>query len=245
MSSPLYPVVILAGGFARRLGPLAQDVPKALMDVNGEPFLAHQLRLLRSHSIQSVVLCVGHLGEQVRAAMGDGAALGVQLRYSFDGPRPLGTGGAVQHALPQVSGDAFFVLYGDSYLECDYAAVQRSFAAEGKRGLMTVFGNEERWDASNVEFADGRIRAYDKIHRTERMRHIDYGLGVLHKEAFVGRLQGTAWDLAGLYQALLAADQLAAFEVGERFYEIGSMAGLEEIRHYLAARPGSPDAPRA
>jgi D-sedoheptulose 7-phosphate isomerase len=179
-------------------------------------------------------MCVGHLGEQIEAVAGRGDAFGLEIRYAYDGPHLLGTGGAVQRALSQVQEEACFVLYGDSYLECGYAAVQAAFEGQGKAALMTVFRNEQRWDASNIEFSDGRIRAYNKVQRTEQMRHIDYGLGVVRKEAFARMPDGEPWDLAALYQALLHEDQLGAFEVFQRFHEIGSVAGLEEIRRYLA-----------
>jgi NDP-sugar pyrophosphorylase family protein len=235
-----YPVVILAGGMARRLGVLSRDTPKSLVEVNGVPFVVHQLRLLKNKGIRDVILCVGHLGEQIQAVLQDGRAFGLQVCYSFDGPRLRGTGGAVQQALARVAGPVFFTLYGDSYLECDFAAIQAAFESQQKQALMTVFRNEQRWDASNVEFTDGRILAYDKVRRTKRMRHIDYGLGIFRKEAFAGMPAQDPWDLAALYQALLARNELAAYEVNERFYEIGTPAGLEETRRHLA----SPERPR-
>ena len=135
--------------------------------------------------MRRVVLCLGHLGEQVVEAVGDGSAFGLEVAYSFDGPELRGTAGAMRRALPLL-GPAFFVLYGDSYLECNYAAVQEAFEAAGKLALMTVFRNEGRWDTSNVEFRDGRILAYDKVARTPAMQYIDYGLGVLDRRAFDG-----------------------------------------------------------
>jgi hypothetical protein len=99
---------------------------------------------------------------------------------------------------------------------------------------MTVYRNESQWDTSNVEFADGRILAYHKKLRTARMRHIDYGLGVLHASALAGVPDGTSWDLAALYQELLEAGELAAFEAPHRFYEIGSFSGVEELCSYLS-----------
>lgn len=236
-----YPVVILAGGMARRLGVLSRDTPKSLVDVNGTPFVVHQLRLLKRKGIRDVIFCVGHLGEQIQAVLEDGRMFGLNVCYSFDGPRLRGTGGAVQQALAKVSGPTFFTLYGDSYLECDFAAIQAAFEGQQKQALMTVFRNEERWDASNVEFADGRILAYDKVRRTERMRHIDYGLGIFRKEAFAGMPEQESWDLAVLYQTLLARNELAAYEVSQRFYEIGTPAGLEETRRYLAGELGAED----
>ena len=229
MSSDVLPVVVLAGGLATRLRPLTEHVPKALVEVNGEPFLAHQLRLLRSKGIERVVLCVGFLGNMIRAFAGDGSRFGVHIDYSEDWPDLRGTAGAVFKALP-LAGDCFFVLYGDSYLPCDYLSVQSAFLASSRDGLMTVFANDDRWDSSNVEFDAGRIVAYDKKNRSPRMRHIDYGLGVFHRRAF----QQDRADLTEVYQDLLARDQLAAFEVTDRFYEIGSLEGINDLSQYLS-----------
>jgi N-acetyl-alpha-D-muramate 1-phosphate uridylyltransferase len=228
----MLPVAILAGGLATRLRPLTETIPKSLVEINGEPFLWHQLRLLRANGIESVVLCLGYLGEMVRESVGDGAAFGLHIEYSFDGPVLLGTAGALKRALPLL-GDAFFVLYGDSYLPCDWAAVGRTFSESGKAGLMTVFRNHDRWDTSNVEFEGGRIVAYNKKLRTPRMQYIDYGLGVLRPDAFDRVPDGEAADLAALYQQLLGEGELAAFEVPGRFYEIGSFDGIQELSRYL------------
>lgn len=238
-------VAILAGGFATRLRPVTESLPKSLLEVNGQPFLVHQLRLLHSKGIRRVVLCVGHLGALIQRAIGDGSALGLQVDYSFDGPALLGTAGAVRNALPKL-GEVFFVMYGDSYLPCDYAAIARTFESAGVLGMMTVFRNEGKWDASNVEFEAGgveaggvdagKILAYSKTNRTPRMRYIDYGLGVFRSEAFQGLPAGEACDLTELYTDLLQRKQLAAFEVHERFYEIGSPAGLRETAEFLATR---------
>lgn len=228
----MLPVAILAGGLAMRLRPITERIPKALVEINGEPFIAHQLRLLHARGIRRVVLCVGYLGEMVRLFVGDGQAFGLEVEYSFDGPVLRGTAGAIHEALPWL-GRAFFVLYGDSYLPCDYAGVEEAFVRSGKMGLMTVFRNDGQWDSSNVEFAAGRILAYDKRNPTPRMRHIDYGLGVFGRHAFEGLAPGSVYDLATTYQDLLAGDELAACEVAERFYEIGSQAGIEALSRAL------------
>lgn len=218
---------------ATRLMPFTEKIPKALIDINGEPFIAHQLRLLRSRGIDNVVICAGHLGEMIRDFVKDGRRFGIKIEYSFDGARLLGTGGAIRKAL-DLLGEKFFVLYGDSYLLCNYEEVEGALDVSGKRGLMTVFRNEGAWDTSNVEFEDGRILTYDKQLPSHRMRHIDYGLGVFRREAFQFVPDDTACDLAKLYQLLLGRGELAAFEVHERFYEIGSVEGLEELKTYLA-----------
>jgi NDP-sugar pyrophosphorylase family protein len=231
----LLTVAILAGGLATRLRPMTETVPKSLLEVSGEPFAVHQLRLLQSKGIRHIVFCVGHLGELIQSAIGDGAALGLQVDYSFDGPALLGTAGAIRNALPKL-GDSFFVMYGDSYLPCDYATIAQKFKTAGVLGMMTVFRNEGKWDTSNVEFEAGKIVAYSKTDRTPRMRYIDYGLGVFRAEAFRDFPAGKVCDLTELYTDLLRRKQLAAFEVQERFYEIGSPEGLRETAEFLATR---------
>ena len=182
-----------------------------------------------------MVLCVGYLGEQIQEALGDGHRWGVHLDYSFDGPQLLGMGGAIQQAL-LLLGDSFFVLYGDSYLDCDYQAARRTFETSGKLALMTVFRNENQWDPSNVIFRDGQIIRYDKRHHTPEMQYLDYGLGLFRAAAFDRYAGQQRFDLADVYADLLADGQLAAFEVMQRFYEIGSLSGLEETRRFLEAR---------
>ncbi len=212
--------------------PLTERVPKVLLDVAGRPFAEHQLRLLRDAGIEDVVYCVGYLGEMVEETLGDGSRFGLSIRYSYDGDQLRGTGGALIRALPLL-GDAFLVMYGDSYLECDYAAVARSFLESGKLGLMAVIRNEGRWDKSNVVFEEGRIVRYDKKNRTSDMLYIDYGLGALRREALVS---SSASDLADIYHDLSLRNELAAYEMHDRFYEIGSPKGLQEADEYLRGR---------
>jgi NDP-sugar pyrophosphorylase family protein len=233
--TPHLPVAILAGGLATRLRPITEKIPKSLVEIAGEPFLAHQLRLLHSHGIRKAVLCVGYLGEMIERDFGNGARFGIELQYSFDGPVLLGTGGALRQALPLL-GDAFFVLYGDSYLPVDYAAVEAAWLASGKDALMTVFRNEGAWDTSNVEFSGGEIARYDKRDRTPAMHYIDYGLSIFTAKVFTDRASGERFDLSDIQRDLVARGRMAGYEVRERFYEIGSHTGLEELNQLLARK---------
>ena len=233
----MLPVAILAGGLGTRLQPMTSAIPKVLIEVNGEPFIVHQLRLLRANQIEHAVVCVGYLGEMIHEALGEGSVEGVHVDYAFDGSTLRGTAGAVKNALPLL-GEAFFVLYGDSYLPCDYRAVQTAFLESGRQGLMTVFRNEGRWDKSNIEFENGAIVAYEKKTPTVRMHHIDYGLGVFRSSAFREIPDGATCDLVAVYQDLLKRGQLAGFEVKQRFYEIGSLEGLEDTAKFLAQQRG-------
>ena len=232
----LYPVVILAGGLATRLRPITEKIPKALVEVGDQPFISQQLRLLRSCGIRQVVISAWYKGEMIRDVVGDGKKWGIDVAYVFDGDSPLGTGGAVRRALNNISGP-FFVLYGDSYLPCDYASIQAYFDRYEKLGLMTIFHNDGRWDNSNVEAENGKIIRYDKKNRSPQMQYIDYGLGLFRPTAFSHLVDGCPADLAEIYQVLLAQEQLLAYQVEQRFYEIGSFEGLSELDQILSRSP--------
>ncbi len=228
----MLPVAILAGGLATRLRPITTSIPKALVEVAGEPFIAHQLRYLKAQGISEVVLCTGYLGEMIEAVVKDGAAFGVQVKYSPDGEKLLGTGGALRQALRLLS-DEFFVLYGDSFLPVDFKAVETDFLQSQQPALMTVLKNEDRWDKSNVIFKEGQIAEYNKAETKPDMHFIDYGLGVLKKSVLQAYPANEVFDLAAVYHQLSIAGQLAGHEVHERFYEIGSFEGLKETEEFL------------
>ena len=228
----MIPVAILAGGLATRLRPLTETIPKSLIEVAGEPFISHQLRLLRNKGVERVVLCIGYLGEMVEAVVGNGSAWGLEVTYSMDGEKLLGTGGALKRALPKLGG-RFFVLYGDSYLDDDFRAIEQAYLASGKTGLMTVLHNRDQWDRSNVLYRNGRIEIYDKLRRTADMQHVDWGLGALDASVLSTYPDAEPFDLASVYRDLLNVDQLAGYEVHRRFYEIGSADGIRDTEGYI------------
>ncbi len=223
----MLPVAILAGGLATRLGEKTRKTPKALLDVAGEPFIDHQLHLLRKNGVEDVVICAGFLGEQIQEHVGDGRAFDVRVLYSVDWPELLGTGGAIKKALPLL-GERFMVLYGDSYLPVKYDEIADVFIASGKQALMTVFKNEDQYDASNVIFRNGVIELYDKRRTAADMRFIDYGLGCFSANV-IATWPDNVFDLADAYNALSLMKELAGYEIFTRFYEIGSTRGLQEL----------------
>lgn len=228
------PVAILAGGLATRMRPLTEKIPKSLLEVAGEPFINHQLRLLQQHGVQDVVLCIGHLGHLLQEHVGNGASFGINVRYSCDGDKRLGTGGALKKALPLL-GQQFMVLYGDSYLELDYQDVGRKFIQSGLPALMTVYRNQGHFDKSNILFRDNIILAYNKTTPSLDMDYIDYGLGCMENQA-LNDWKGDDFDLSDVYAALADSGKLAGYEVQQRFFEIGSPAGLKDTTAYISQR---------
>jgi NDP-sugar pyrophosphorylase family protein len=232
--------VILAGGLGTRMRPLTETVPKSLLPVLGRPFIEHQLEWLAAHGTRNVLLSVGHLGELIESHVGDGARFGVSARYVNEGPTLRGTAGALRLAYEQgVLDERFLLTYGDSYLPIDFDAVARAFEASGKLALMAVFENQGRWDASNVVFEpkSRAITLYDKsrsVRPASDYRHIDYGLSALQRRVIEQEVpSGVRYDLADVFRPLSERGELAGFEVSQRFYEIGSAAGLADLEAYL------------
>jgi NDP-sugar pyrophosphorylase family protein len=232
--------IILAGGLGSRIAAVARDVPKALVPVNGRPFAHYQLTLLAGEGVRRVVYSVGHRGEQIRRYVEDGSRWGLEVSYVDEGDDLRGTAGALGLALDRgVLESSFFVLYGDSYLPIDYRAVWDAFQRSGQQALMTVFRNQGHWDESNVLFDRGRIVLYDKRRldpRSGAMDYIDYGLAVLSRAAVERYVpKGGPADLADVYHRMSIAGELSGFEVTQRFYEVGSVAGLADLSRHLSS----------
>ena len=222
--------MILAGGFATRLGPLTINRPKSLVDILGKPFLTYQLELLQAGSITDVVLCIGHLGKQIQETFGDGSKYGIRIRYSQEN-KPLGTAGALKNAEPFLN-NSFVVMYGDSYLFLDFPKMMSYFTSQNKLGLDTVFKNNDSYDKSNIVVKNNLVAKYSKVEKTKDMVYIDYGAAIFRKEVLRLIPENRFSTLEDIFIRLIEMEQLLAFEVAERFYEIGSPRGLRDFEEF-------------
>lgn len=228
-------VAILTGGLATRLGPLTKETPKSLINIRGKPFLQYQLEFLKKSGVKDVVLCIGYLGEQIEKYFGDGKEFGINIKYSYDGDKLLGTAGALKNA-ERLLEDEFIVMYGDSYLFLDFSAVASYFRKFNKLGLMVVYKNTDRYDKSNVVIDGNLVKEYNKKVRTKDMVYIDYGASILRKEALRLVPQDQSYSLEELFSQLIDQKQLLAYEVDKRFYQIGSLEGLHEFERYISGK---------
>lgn len=229
------PVVILAGGLATRLYPVTSKIPKSLIEVAGCPFIDHQLSLLKEKGVKKVIVCVGQFGSMIEDHIGDGSRWGLDVRFSYDGNKLLGTGGAIKKATVFMR-DEFIVLYGDSYLDINYETIVNFFNNSGFPALMTVFHNKNMFDKSNILMKNGKIERYEKNVCDPAMEYIDYGLEVICKSVFEKYPADKAFDLSIVLSDLINTGQMAVFEVEERFYEIGSITGIKETGQYIRKR---------
>jgi NDP-sugar pyrophosphorylase family protein len=225
-------MVILTGGLAIRMRPLTLKLPKSMLQIKGRPFLEYQLELLKEYEIKDILLCVGYKGELIKDHFGDGRKFGVNLSYSFDGDKLLGTAGALKKAYKLLS-ENFFLMYGDSYLPYDYQKIERHFRDSVKLSLMVAYRNQNRFDKSNLLTQDGMIKLYDKTLRGEKLEYIDAGLSILKKEVLNLVPEEEPYDLEELYRTLISEEEMSAFEVKQRFYQIGSFEGLEEFKNLV------------
>jgi NDP-sugar pyrophosphorylase family protein len=226
------PVAILAGGLATRMRPATDKIPKSLLLVAGKPFIYRQLDLLRDQGISDIVLCIGYFGEQIVNDVGDGSKFGMRIRYSYDGDMALGTGGALKKAEPYLC-DNFFVIYGDSYLKCNFGNVLNEYNKCNMPALMTVYKNNNKYDKSNIIFKNNKIIEYNKNIPLQGMEHIDYGLTILNNTVLHEIPDNKYYDIADIYINLLKKNKLAGYEIFDRFYEIGTMEGLETLSKLL------------
>ncbi len=225
-------MVILAGGLATRMRPLTLNLPKSLLQIKGLPFLAYQLELLKEYEIKDVLLCVGYKGELIKDYFGDGKKFGVNLSYSFDGEKLLGTAGALKKAYKLLE-ENFFLMYGDSYLPYDYLKIEESFKRSNKLSLMVAYKNQNRFDQSNLLISQGLVKVYDKTLRGENLEYIDAGLSILKKEVLNLIPEDEPYDLQELYRTLISEEEMSAYEAKQRFYQIGSFEGFEEFKNLV------------
>jgi MurNAc alpha-1-phosphate uridylyltransferase len=225
-------VAILVGGLATRLEPILKDTPKSLIEICGKPFIDWQLRLLAQSGIDRVVLCTSYKSEMIEKYVGDGTKYGIQISYSKDGQTQLGTGGAIKKATPLLE-ESFMVLYGDSYLPIDYTLVQDAFKKPNNVALMTIYKNNNELDASNVYFEFGKVKKYSKGSKSDEFNYIDFGLSLFNKNVFNQYKPDEKFDLSETFSALCEANLLAAYEVKERFYEVGSISGISDFTEYI------------
>jgi NDP-sugar pyrophosphorylase family protein len=235
-------VLVLAGGLGTRMRPHTAERPKALLTVAGRPFAEHQVELLAANGVHDIVFSIAYKGEMIRDALGEGGRWEVGIRYIDEGDDLRGTGGAVRlFADSGLADDAFAVLYGDSYLPVPYEPIWQAYADCDAPALMTVLANADRWDKSNARLEPGGLVRYRKGgHTIGRMTHIDFGLSVLATPTVLERIPGdTVVDLAEMLGELGDEGLLAGYEVHERFYEIGSPSGIDDLERLLSTPDSS------
>ena len=224
-------MVILCGGLATRLGDLAKEIPKSMIDIDGIPFLEYQIENLKQNSIKDIVLCVGHLSEKIEEYFSNGSEFGVNIKYSQDGDKQLGPIGAVKNAEDMLD-DLFFIMYGDTYLSVDFSRVYSFFMQKNKQGLMVIYKNHDKYDKSNISANSKMVTGYGE----KDAIYIDYGTSLLRKESLDSVPRNEMCSTGEFFSNLIKKNELLAFETKVRFYHIGNPEALEEFRNFIRSQ---------
>ena len=211
------------------MGQLTKDIPKSLLTIKGKPFIYYQLFQLIDQGITEVFLCLGHLGEKIENYITMDLNLELEIKFVYDGNSVLGTGGSILNAIKYLPNE-FFVLYGDSYLNINYRAVYNEYILSNKHALLTIYHNKGKFDSSNVQLRENGEIIYSKNNKNKNMNFIDYGLSLLTKDVFKKYFSHNVFDLSIVLESLSTQKQLAYYQAKNRFYEIGSKSGYENLK---------------
>lgn len=208
---------------------------KSMITIQGKPFLEYEINLFKQGSVNDFVICVGYRGDDIRNYFGEGERWGVGIRYSDDGKQLLGTAGSLKNAASLLA-DHFFITYGDAYPLVNLKAAEESFLQCGKLALMVVYRNCNRYGRSNTVVTDGLVANYSKKENFRGMEWTEFGVTFMQKKVLGLIPEDYPVDLEPLYQRIISMKQMAAFEVGQRIYDIGSPQSLAEFRELVASR---------
>ena len=229
------PIAILAGGLGTRVSDISRNNPKSMIEIHGKPFVYWQISNLIQQGYFEILMCIGHKGSIIQEYLEIQFKDKAQISYSFDGELQLGTGGSIKKALPML-GDEFMVLYGDSYLPICFSKVESTFKDSGRPALMTVYKNSNALSPSNVLIEQDKVIQYSKSHDQAILTYIDYGLNLFSKGVFETEIEGTTFDLGVIFRKLISEELLTAYEIKERYYEIGSPKGIVDFQDYLKGK---------
>ena len=232
MRQKLPEIIILCGGLGTRIKSVSKKLPKSMIDIHGKPFIQYQLELLKKNNFNNIILCVAQGASIIENFVKDGKSFGLNVKYSYDGSNLLGTGGAIKNSLHNVN-EYFFVIYGDSYLDINYKEVHDYYLLNKKKSVLTVLENNNLWDRSNIIFKNNKILKYCKYSNEKEMTYIDYGLSILNKKDFVDFDRKDNFDLSNLYDKLVKNGTLNGFKINERFYEVGSIKGINDFSKHM------------
>jgi N-acetyl-alpha-D-muramate 1-phosphate uridylyltransferase len=212
--------MLLAAGRGERMRPLTDRVAKPLLTVHGKPLIVHHLEKLARAGVQQVVINLSWLGDQIRAALGDGSRWCLDIIYSDEGGEALETGGGIQRALPWLGADPFLVVNADVYTEFDFAAL--TIAPQSLAQLVLV-PNPEHVPNGDFALLDGAVRESGGPRLTYS------GIGLFRAQLFAGCTPGR-FPLLPLLQRAVALERLGGQLYTGVWSDVGTPARLAALQ---------------
>ncbi len=208
--------MILAAGRGERLRPLTDTVPKALVEVRGDSLLERHLGAVRAAGVDTVVINLGWLGDQIIERVGSGSEFGLNVIYSPEGDNVLETGGGIHRALPMLGDAPFLVVNADIYTDMPLLVPA---LADKDAGHLVLVPTPQDKASPDFDLIDGRVRNGDNpdltfsgvaVYRPEFFAECAAGrfsiVPMLRTAADAGRLGGSIY--AGLWRDVGTPDKL-------------------------------------
>lgn len=212
--------MLLAAGRGERMRPLTDRVPKPLLPVRGKPLIVYHLEKLARLGVQQVVINLCWLGDQIRAALGDGSRWGLRITYSDEGAEALETGGGIQRALPWLGAEPFLLANADVFTEFDFAALTIDPQALAQ---LVLVPNPEHVPDGDFALIDGRVRESG----TPRLTYA--GIGLFRAELFAGWAPGR-FPLLPLLQRAIGLDRLRGQLYSGAWSDVGTPERLQALQ---------------
>jgi len=227
-------IVILCGGLATRLKNLSKKKPKSLIEFKKTPFIIYQIQLLKYYGFNNFLLCVGHFNKQIINKLGNGIKFNVNINYSFDGKKLLGTAGSIKKAYKKLD-KSFILLNGDSYIKFDPNILISKYKSDSKN-IILVKKNNRKNLPSNIILKKKLIVDYYKK-GIKGSQYIDVGMQILNSDIFDLYLKKNKYyDLEHIYKILIKKNQLSYYKTNASFFEIGSYKGINDFNNYLSTK---------
>lgn len=214
--------MVLAAGRGERMRPLTDAVPKPLLTVRGKALIAWHLEALARAGIREVVINLAWHGEQVRAALSDGRAFGLNIRYSDEGEVALETGGGIFNALALLGDAPFLVVNGDVWTAYDFAGMRLGEDADAH---LVLVPNPPQHQRGDFTLADGRV-GDDSSPGAQRYTYS--GIGVYRPQFFAGCTPGR-FPLLPLLTRAIAAGRLRGELYRGEWHDIGTPERLAAL----------------
>lgn len=232
--------VILAGGAGTRLRPFTLKNPKPLVPVNGIPFLAHLISLLKQNGIKEIIILTGYLGEKIPAKFGDGSRFGIKIKYSYTpfndySGEEIKSGVRILNAHELLS-DLFLLLYCDNYLPFDIKRLEKLFAEKNAEVLVTAYSNKDNSTKNNMFISEGYVRKYDKTRTYKKLNSVDIGYMIVNKKVLeqLPKTNSKFEDI--IFPKLIKSGKLAGYLTDQKYYSIGDPKRVKVTADFLKAK---------
>ncbi len=219
--------MLLAAGYGNRLRPLTDHTPKPLVPVGGKPLIVHHLEKLASTGFTDVVINLGHLGQKIPEALGDGSNWGLDIHYSDEGPEPLETGGGLTKALPLLGQDPFLLINGDVWCDLDFSTIPQTLP-DGDLATLFLVPQPEWRQRGDFSLLGTRVI------ESENPEFLYAGIALYHP-AILNGAKVEKFSIVPRLKQAISRDQVGGILFGGEWDDVGTPERLASLHNLYGA----------